>query len=240
MDGVEGDLKAGWVKRVLGFEIPRASIGEPPGLDVAELRGELNRLGIEIGNNRADPAFAALTPQLRAGIEALKTGDLVAANKAVQSLEEAMTALRSAARGKTAVGSGPSLRLVATASLNWRRALSTADDELAELKDAVIAAAEADEELDEDDVEEIADQLDNFDDIPLALADLTAALEDLAAAEGPGRVDAIRDLLDEVKDTRAYLTADAWVKSLDDAGVMSVSFVSTCLGVLDELEKAAA
>ncbi|MGH7043441.1 MAG: hypothetical protein ACREFY_15125, partial [Acetobacteraceae bacterium] len=174
-----------------------------------------------------------------AGIAALKADDLATAGAAAVELETTLAGLLSGARGEEALGtSDASLRLVAAAAIKWKQALSTAYAEIAEFKAMVVADAEEDEELDPEEVDDIAGRLDDLDEIPVELEALAPVLEDLAGADGQARDAAIRALLAGVAETRSYLQSNEWAPVLRDPGAAQITFVSDCLGVLGELETA--
>jgi hypothetical protein len=236
------DPKTEWLRRVLDLDIPSLTPAGVQPVDAEELREKLTEASLAIGNHKDEPEIAALSPRVKAGFAALTAGDLAGASAIATEVAETLAKLISAARGKTAVPTdGASLRQVAAASLNWRKACGLVESELAVLKSTIRAALAADEEFDPEDVEDVASRFVEFDRIARELdTDLSDMAADLAGVGGADRDKAVKELLAEIKAKRAYLETDEWIAAVAEAGVVHIGFVGACHAALDELEAALA
>ncbi len=250
------DPKTQWVQRVLGLDLasllakapPETSPvetekaePEAPGFDADELAGRLNEAGVQINDHIELPEFAALDPRLDAGFAAIAAGDLAAAAQIADELATALARLMSAARAQAAgpKGGGLSLRTAALLGLAWRKVSARVPSEIAAVKDALRAALEADDELDPDEVDEIAGKLTALDEITGFLEDdLSPMLDRIVTLQGEARTQAVKELRDAVGKKRVYLLTDDWVTALPDVGVAQVSFVGDALAALDALDAA--
>jgi hypothetical protein len=240
-DFIESEAKALWLKRVLGIDLAEAAESTATAPTEAGLRGGLNALGIQIRDHKDNKQIAALATKLRTGIEALKAGNLSQAAISVEEISQALASLLPAARQETAKQiSQTSLRQVAPAMLNWKKSIQIAQTDISALKEATLVALKSDEEqFDDDEIADVAEQLDKFDAIPDFLARALADLaDDMVNSEGDAREDALTAMRDEIKDLRDFLKTDEFVTVLPDAGVYTVSFIDTCQAALDELEDA--
>jgi len=238
------DPKTQWVQRVLGLDLASlVVVAEPevPALDADDVAARLNEAGVQINDYIELPEFAALDLRLDAGFTALAAGDLATAAQIADDLATALARLMSAARAQAAgpKGGGLSLRTAAMLGLAWRKVSAKVPTEIAAVKDALRAALEADEELDPDEVEEIAGKLKALDQITGFLEDdLSPMLDRIVTLEGEARTQAVKELRDAVGKKRVYLLTDDWVTALPDVGVTQVTFVGAALAALDALDAA--
>ncbi len=232
----QDDPRTQWLQRVLGLDL-LAQDGA-----AAAAREQLNEAGLAIRAHKDQPGFAALAAQVKDGFAALASGDAAGAARIAAAVQDALAPLLSAARAAAAApAGGASQRKMAMAALGWRRACAKVAGEIAGFKAGVRAALAADEELDPDEVDEIAARMDGVDEIPDMLdTDLSDMVDDLVELDGAAREAAVADVLAALREKRRFLETDDWIAVLPDSGVAEVRFVDSCLAALDELEAALA
>jgi hypothetical protein len=227
------DEKAEWLERVLGIKVPKSGTAQGPTAE--EVRERVNTIGLTLKNKTDIAGHADLAKQFSAAVALMRSGDLAGADALLDEVQKALDAVKSQP-SDAPKGPGVSLRGVAMVSLNWRKVVAEAQQQIPALKAAVIAYLQSDDEFGPDDIDSAREELERLDEITDQISeDLSDMVDDLINATPEQRPAEIDKLLKAVDAQEQKINANELVQVISDNGVMAIDIAGPTLSTLAAL-----
>jgi hypothetical protein len=221
---VSMDAKRAWIHQVFGVDFG-GTPSEPP-----DLRSRLNEIGLRV--RELGPAGGQIASRFAAAVQALNGGRWQEAESILDEIEPLIAGGLSDARGQEAK------RVVANARV-WRDAVGGISGAIAQLKAAVMATLQAEDEHDPGELSEIETALDAdltaiTDRLSTGLADQVDAVVGGDAERRKAAIPKIKARIDEVEKS---LDGDEVISIIEQNGLQPISIAAPAKAALEELRK---